>query len=178
MSRINKSVALLLGSLFVLAAIVILHIVWPVQASTLFETQTHPVAVQSNFYNPNSLTINSGDIVEWTNVGGFHDVVADDGSFNSGPPSGDPWVFSHTFDKTGTFAYYCSVHGGPGGVGMSGEIIVTGGIPTITPTASHTPTPSITPSPTPTSTPTPSPTPNGVTPLDFLYLPLITNYGG
>jgi plastocyanin len=33
-------------------------------------------------------------------------------------------LFSFTFDEPGTYPYYCDNHGGPGGEGMSGVIIV------------------------------------------------------
>ena len=38
-------------------------------------------------FQPESLTINAGDTVTFVNGGGFHNVVADDNSFTSGPPS-------------------------------------------------------------------------------------------
>lgn len=75
---------------------------------------------------PFSLTVNVGDTVNWIRVDGEHNVVADDGSFNSGEPS-DTWLaFSYTFNEAGLFPYHCSAHGGPGGVGMSGIINVVG----------------------------------------------------
>jgi plastocyanin len=52
-----------------------------------------------------------------------HTITADDGSFDSGILNpGD--TFSLTFDTPGTSAYYCQIHGGPGGVGMAGTIVV------------------------------------------------------
>src|SRR5690242_17022935 len=65
-------------------------------------------------FSPSTLNIQVGDTVTWTNTGGgFHDVNADDGSFNSGGPSSSGWVFSHTFGAAGTFGYYCQIHGSP-----------------------------------------------------------------
>ena len=77
----------------------------------------------ANVFTPRSLTINAGDTVTFVNGGGFHNVVADDNSFTSGAPS-DTWTFTQPFPNAGTFPYYCQIHGGPGGVGMSGSIIV------------------------------------------------------
>jgi plastocyanin len=46
----------------------------------------------------------------------------DDGLFDGNLPSGADFQF--TFDKPGTYPYYCKPHGGPGGQGMSGVITV------------------------------------------------------
>ncbi len=79
----------------------------------------------SNFeFAPYTSTIQTGETVSWNNVQGFHDIQADDGSFSSGPPAAAPWLYSHTFAEAGTYAYYCSIHGGPGGEGMSGVVVV------------------------------------------------------
>jgi len=90
-----------------------------IYSQTLFE-----VEVSNNVFTPANLTIDVGDTVRWTNTGGFHNVVADDGSFTSGSPSSDPWVYEFTFTAPGVNPYYCVVHGGPGGTGMSGVITV------------------------------------------------------
>ncbi|HEX2642997.1 MAG TPA: Calx-beta domain-containing protein [Thermoanaerobaculia bacterium] len=77
-------------------------------------------------FSPSTLNIQAGDTVTWTNAGGFHDVNADNGSFNSGGPSSSAWVFSHTFNSAGNFGYFCQVHGSPT-AGMRGVVNVTGG---------------------------------------------------
>jgi plastocyanin len=65
-----------------------------------------------------------GATVIWKRSGTHtHTVTADDGSFDSGLLRGtDP--FQRTFDVAGVYAYYCDVHGGRGGVGMSGVVTV------------------------------------------------------
>ena len=86
----------------------------------------HYIQVQNNYFSPADLTIQVGDTVRWINGidgGGIHNVIADDSSFTSGPPA-FPWIYDHVFTSEGIFPYYCSVHGGPGGVGMSGVITV------------------------------------------------------
>jgi plastocyanin len=51
-------------------------------------------------------------------------VDADDGSFKSDIlKEGD--TFEHTFDKPGTYRYYCRFHGEKGGKDMAGKIVVT-----------------------------------------------------
>jgi len=80
----------------------------------------------NNTFSPADLTVPVGDIVRWTNNGGLHNVVADDGSFTSGSVSSAIWVFTHTFDTEGEFRYFCAAHGAAGGIGMSGIVRVTG----------------------------------------------------
>ncbi len=77
-------------------------------------------------FSPATLTVNVGDTVTFVNGGGFHNVVADDNSFSIGPSS-TAWSLPVTFTKAGTVNYYCAVHGGPGGSGMSGSITVQAG---------------------------------------------------
>ncbi|UXI67356.1 plastocyanin/azurin family copper-binding protein [Tahibacter amnicola] len=84
-------------------------------------------------YEPPVLTIRAGDRVRFINVGGFHNVIADDNSFRcangcegdggSGAPSNAFWSFTLTFNTPGKIGYYCSAHGSPGS-GMIGEIQV------------------------------------------------------
>jgi plastocyanin len=86
-------------------------------------------------FNPQTLTIQPGDTVSFSNLGGFHNVVADDGSFRcargcdgdgnngNGNASSAIWRASVTFPRAGKFGYFCEPHGGPG-AGMFGTIIV------------------------------------------------------
>jgi plastocyanin len=104
-------------------------------------------------------TINVGDTISWTWTGAAqHSVTADDGSFDD-PLNGaqTTGTFSHAFNAPGTYAYYCRVHGGPGGAGMHGVILVTAAA-TSTPTMMATSTDTAVPvAPTaPANTPTPS----------------------
>jgi plastocyanin len=94
------------------------------------------VAVGGNglVFTPSVVTIHAGDSVRFTNAGGTHDVKADDGSFRcaqgcdgqggDGAVSGNPWSFVRAFSQPGTYLYHCEEHGGPGGVGMSGRVVV------------------------------------------------------
>lgn len=96
------------------------------------------VEVRDNFFQPASITIQAGEIVTWRYVGPsmLHNVREDggafrcadgcDGSGGSGAPSAG-WEFSLKFDEAGTFRYFCEVHGGPGGFGMAGRVVVEGG---------------------------------------------------
>jgi hypothetical protein len=57
--------------------------------------------------------------------GGDHNVAFDDNSFiQPTSPSTANWTVQRTFDTPGTYRYYCQVHGGPMGLGMSGMVVV------------------------------------------------------
>ena len=85
------------------------------------------VQVVDNAYQPKQVEIDSGGTVVWQQTGELpHTVTADDGSFNSGE-MGQGDTFSHAFQSPGTYPYYCEFHGAPGGVGMSGVVVVSGG---------------------------------------------------
>jgi plastocyanin len=96
--------------------------------------QEHVILVADFQFTPARLTVRSGDTVTWRNTGGFHNVTAADGSFRcsegcddaggDGAPSSSAWSFSRAFTTAGEIHYFCWVHGGPGGAGMSGVIVV------------------------------------------------------
>lgn len=88
---------------------------------------TAHVGMYDNYYSPQTITVNIGDTVTWTNHGSMpHTVTSDTGLFNSGN-IGPQSAYSVTFPVAGTFRYYCQLHGGPNGVGMSGMVIVQSG---------------------------------------------------
>jgi plastocyanin len=97
-----------------------------VLATAAVRAETHNVTVgPDSAFHPPSITIDVGDTVTWSAGGGpIHNIRADDNSFST--PGGSTFTFSHTFTTVGTFGYYCTIHGSPGG-GMSGTVIVGGG---------------------------------------------------
>jgi plastocyanin len=71
--------------------------------------------VQVNIYNykfdPETLTVTSGTTVTWTNKDDIpHTVASSDKSFkgSGGLDTGDS--YSYTFDKPGTYKYFCTLH--------------------------------------------------------------------
>jgi plastocyanin len=79
-------------------------------------------------FEPKDITVTVGTTVTWvwgTNAVG-HNVVPDDNvtPATSGVLTDAPHDYQYTFTSTGTFAYHCAQHGGPGGVGMSGTVTV------------------------------------------------------
>lgn len=102
-------------------------------ATVAHAQQTHGVVVEDNVFEPETIEITEGDTVRWTQEGeNPHTITADDGSFDSSPGcppnfaeclmQGD--TYEQTFTEAGEVPYYCKVHGGPGGEGMSGVIVV------------------------------------------------------
>lgn len=59
---------------------------------------------------------------EWTGKGGPHNVVAQEGTFDSGKPvDRDSATFEYAFESPGVFRYYCEPHKGQG---MKGAVFV------------------------------------------------------
>ncbi len=86
--------------------------------------QTMKVSISNFAFAPKTLAVAPGTTVEWLNNDSTaHTVTADNGAFDSGNLNQGA-SFKFTFAKAGTYAYYCRYHGGPGGQGMSGQIIV------------------------------------------------------
>jgi plastocyanin len=79
-------------------------------------------------FEPANITVTAGDTVNWLWPAGSaaHNIVPDDGNApaNSGAPTGYPHFLSFVFTLPGVYHYHCAVHGGAGGVGMSGSVTV------------------------------------------------------
>lgn len=79
----------------------------------------------SNFsFSPDDVTVDNGTEVTFDNTGGTHSLIWESGSYPDESPASSGWTVVFTADAAGTFAYYCSVHGDAGGVGMSGTLTV------------------------------------------------------
>jgi plastocyanin len=95
-------------------------------AGSSYSQVVHTIVITDFEFTPKNLTVLVGDTVRWSyTTGSFaHNVKADDGSFTSGVPALPPWTYNHVFTSAGNNPYYCEPHGGPGGFGMSGVVIV------------------------------------------------------
>jgi plastocyanin len=88
----------------------------------------HVLNAGGNRFEPASITITAGTTVNWYwpvgSVG--HNIVPDDGNapVTSGAPASYPKFLSFKFVNPGVYHYHCAVHGGPGGIGMSGSVTV------------------------------------------------------
>ena len=71
---------------------------------------TDKVAIANYKFAPDAITVKAGSEVTWTNSDDTkHTATADDGSFDTGDlATGDSKAV--TFDKPGTFTYYCKFH--------------------------------------------------------------------
>lgn len=120
-------------------------------------------ATGSNTFAPDRVGILVGDTVTWTTTGGVNHTVTSS-SPNWAKDASIPLISrstSHTFDKAGTYTYFCKTHGSAT-TGMRGTVVVAAPKPAPRPTrTTAAPRPTATKSPTarPTSArPTPSPT--------------------
>ena len=85
--------------------------------ATVLGAQTkHVIEASGMTFTPNSLTINQGDTVEWTNLSGTHNVNGTQATFPTNPASfgnavgAAPWTYSFIFTVTGNYVYQCDVH--------------------------------------------------------------------
>jgi plastocyanin len=83
------------------------------------------VAASDNTFLPRTITRAPNTTVYFENRGLDHNVKFEDGLFEQpADPTPTPWRVWRHFDDVGVYAYYCESHGGPGGVGMSGTVII------------------------------------------------------
>lgn len=95
---------------------------------TVTAQSNHAVEVSSNKFDPKELTIQVGDTVTWTNIGGNHNVNGTQSTFpdnlvSFGNEVDSDWTFSFVFNTAGTYDYQCDPHAG---FGMVGKVIVQG----------------------------------------------------
>ena len=98
----------------------------PVEAPFMLELSSGEVGVlmQNIKFVPSEVAIAPGTTVTWTNTDDIqHSTTSDTGIWDSGLLSNGQ-TFSHTFADPGVYPYYCVLHGAPGGVGMSGTVVV------------------------------------------------------
>ena len=93
---------------------------------TKIDSTEADVEVLDNSFNDENIQVKPGTKVIWKNDGQQdHDIVpVKDGKFGveaDAFESGD--VYEYTFDKPGTYRYFCSLHGSADG-GMTGAVIV------------------------------------------------------
>ena len=79
------------------------------------EPGSNEVRMQGNAFNPSTLIVKKGVIVTWTNDDNVSHTVSSGTPGNKGLPLDSGFLsksatFKHTFDKLGTFIYFCEVH--------------------------------------------------------------------
>ncbi|MUV90814.1 halocyanin domain-containing protein [Halapricum sp. CBA1109] len=92
------------------------------------EDPTVDVGIQGNggnyAFGPAAMQVAAGTTVtwEWTGEGQAHNVVHEDGTFESQSTAEEGFTFSHTFESTGTYRYVCTPHRSQG---MKAVVVVT-----------------------------------------------------
>jgi plastocyanin len=80
-----------------------------VYAATALPSET-TASIDNHTFKPDTITVPVGTTVVWKNDDDtVHTVVAVDGTFRSQALDTED-KFSFTFDKTGTFEYFCGLH--------------------------------------------------------------------
>jgi plastocyanin len=139
--------------LYTVAAVLGIGLLWILSTSVASATIFTVTVGDGGFiFTPDSVTIHSGDTVQWTWSSTGHSST----SGSPGAPTGlwDSGVlnqgatFSHTFNTVGTFPYHCTPHGAC--CGMVGAVTVSS---SSTPTPAPSASPAFTPTPTPAGTP-------------------------
>lgn len=77
------------------------------------------VVVRDTSFRPPDLQIDPGDTVTWRVEQDDHTITAEDGAFDFPVDRGD--VETHTFDREGTFRYFCRIHASMRGVVRVGD---------------------------------------------------------
>lgn len=83
----------------------------------------HVVEVIDSAFEPTALEVPVGATViwDWADTTLPHNVVADDGTFDSGEATADPDTeYMFTFEEAGEYSYLCEIHG----TAMAGTITV------------------------------------------------------
>lgn len=98
-------------------------------ASALGADKSVTARSEPDVFDPSSVTVNIGDTVTWNSDGGTpHNVVFNNGTRLGGDPvthtpTATTWTDSFTFNKAGTFRYFCEEHS-DGTYGMTGRVVV------------------------------------------------------
>jgi plastocyanin len=87
------------------------------------ESGAATLSMKNFSFTPAEIKVAPGTTIEWVDEGGRHAVNADDDSFKSETLVAGG-KFSRTFDKPGTYRYFCPFHGEKGGKDMAGTIVV------------------------------------------------------
>jgi plastocyanin len=103
----------------VMVAALLLSAASPASSGKAPQPTSAEVKVDNFSFGPASLTVAVGTTVTWTNRDDIpHTVVSTDKVFKSKVLDTDE-KFSFTFDKAGTYPYFCSVH-----PKMTGSVVV------------------------------------------------------
>ena len=93
----------------------------PARANASAEPAASDVKIDNFTFAPGAITVAKGTTVKWTNHDDIpHTVVSDDKTTFKSKPLDTDDKFSYTFDKAGTYNYFCSIH-----PKMTAKVVVT-----------------------------------------------------
>ena len=72
--------------------------------------KTVEIKIDNFSFVPEVLTISTGTTVTWRNADDVPHVVRTEDKTIKSPPLDTDDTFSYTFEKTGTYSYFCSLH--------------------------------------------------------------------
>lgn len=100
-------------------ALIAVSLLQPIRARSEDKSSPTEVRVDNFSFGPETLTVPANSTVTWVNKDDVPHVIAStDGLFKSKALDTDD-KFSFTFNKAGTYSYYCSIH-----PKMVGKIVV------------------------------------------------------
>ncbi|MEW6155281.1 MAG: cupredoxin family copper-binding protein [Actinomycetota bacterium] len=74
-------------------------------------TATNQVDIVEFNFKPQTITVDAGTTVTWTNSDTFpHSVKAEGDAFPVSPDMAQGQTYSFTFTQAGTYAYFCGIH--------------------------------------------------------------------
>ena len=92
----------------------------PVADDHMASAYKFQVKIDNFSFEPATLTITPGATVTWVNQDDVpHNIVSSEGKTLKSPVLDTDQKFSYTFDKPGTYAYFCGIH-----PRMTGKVIV------------------------------------------------------
>ena len=95
----------------------------PVSDDHMASADKLQVKIDNFSFEPATLTVTPGTTVTWVNQDDVpHNVVSSEGKTLKSPVLDTDQKFSYTFDKPGTYPYYCGIH-----PRMTGKVVVQAG---------------------------------------------------
>lgn len=77
------------------------------------------VSARDGFFAPDTIHVDVGLPVRWTNDGSVNHTVVSDSALWTSNTLAPTWWFEVRFDSAGTYPYHCSLHSG-----MTGTVVV------------------------------------------------------
>ena len=116
----KRSVALFVFAVLATAAFTFTHVAHaqggsdaPLTAASPYDSAatSRTVTIDNFSFSPTLLTVPVGTTLTWTNRDDIpHTIVSDDQKQFKSKPLDTDEKFTHTFDKAGTYTYFCSIH--------------------------------------------------------------------